>query len=67
MWENLQKEKRRSCTAGTVNTPAPNAKTKKTDKQIDDSLAVCQGIKKASLEEHPQQSSGLEEQLSALM
>jgi hypothetical protein len=32
MWENLQKVKRKSCTAKTINIPAPNAKTKKTDK-----------------------------------
>jgi hypothetical protein len=31
MWENLQKVKRRFCTAKIINIPAPNAKTKKTD------------------------------------
>jgi hypothetical protein len=39
MWENLQQEKRRFCTAKTINIPAPNAKTKKTDKSLKRFLA----------------------------
>jgi hypothetical protein len=34
MWENLEKLKKRSCTAKTINTPAPNEKTKKTDRIV---------------------------------
>jgi len=44
MWENLQKKKRRSCIVKTINIPAPNAKTKKTDP--DNNILLKEGDKR---------------------